>query len=238
MSAIQQREEPAETPEVDIAPQARMCLAGVARLQGDWGLHMVADVLRGSEKKRVVDVGLDELSIHGLLDCLTRAKILAMLRELLDAGLICRGAHDCVGLTPLGTAVMLEKRPLPTHVARALETAHREARAPHSSTKYNVRSPSVQQTLMGLRRGQSPWAIAKSRDLAHSTIVDHLLCLAAHGERFDLTPHLDVLLLEELRRKAAGWKPGDPLTPVRDALDEEECPWDRLKLHLVQIFRE
>ena len=39
----------------DITDIARKCLAGVARMQGEWGLHMIADVLRGSEKKRVVD---------------------------------------------------------------------------------------------------------------------------------------------------------------------------------------
>ncbi len=222
----------------DIALQTRQCLSAVARLQGDWGLHMVADVLRGSEKKRVIDAGLDELSVHGLLDTLTRAKILALLDTLLDAGLICRGAHNCVGLTPLGTAVMLEKRTLPAELARALETARRQARQPHSSTEYDVHSPTVQDTLSRLRRGQSPRAIAECRGLAVSTIIDHMLALAAVGERYDLTPHLDACLLDELRQKAPTWKPGDRLTPIREALDEDECDWDRLKIHLVQVFRE
>ena len=64
------------------------------------------------------------------------------------------------------------------------------------------------------------------------------MCLAARGERFDLTPHLDVVFLEELRQKAAGWKPGDAVSPIRDTLDEEECDWTKLKIHLVQVFRE
>ena len=58
------------------------------------------------------------------------------------------------------------------------------------------------------------------------------------AQRFDLTPHLDEEFLDEVRRKAKGWKPGNAVSTVRDALDEAESDWEELKIHLVAVFLE
>ena len=228
-----------EHSEGDISLQARKCLSGVARMQGKWGLHMIADVLRGSKRKKVCEYQLDNLSVHGLLAVLTQAKIVALLAALLKAGLILRDEHKCVYLSPLGTAVMLGKREL----SEALKSELIEARNAKSdsrppSERYDPDAWTVKQTLYALQAGRSPRDIAQVRNLSEATICNHIICLAAHGQSFDLTPHLDIRLLDELRQKAPAWKPGDPFTPIRDALDEEECDWTRLKIHLAQIFRE
>ena len=223
----------------DIETDVRKALSAVARLDGEWGAHMIADVLTGSERKKVVENDLDELSVHGIIDDLSKMKVVAMLEVLVDRRLLRRANHKCLRLTAAGTAVMLKKRKL-THKTRiAVAEAQKTTKSyPDITERYSLDSPTIKKTLHQLRAGRHPRMIARSRDLAESTISDHIMFLAALGESFDLTPHLDVELLEELRRKAPGWKPGDAMTPIRESLVEDECDWAKLKLHLVQVFRE
>lgn len=92
----------------------------------------------------------------------------------------------------------------------------------------------LQQTLFMLQRGHHPRDIAKMRNRTEGTILNHVMTLAARGRDFDLTPHLDASLLEELRQKVDGWRPGDPLGPIKETLDGE-CDLYDLKIHLVEI---
>ncbi len=228
--------EGAEPPDIDTV--ARMILSGVARMEEEWGAHKIAAVLCGSEASWLVQKGLDELSVHGLLDHLAQLNVIAMLGALEDQGLIRRGPHKTLKLTLTGSAVMMGKRELSEVTRTLLKKARiiRTYRRP--AERYDVNSPTARKTLNMLRSGLSPRMIAEKRDLVESTVADHLLAMADHGERFDLTRHLDVELLEELREKAAGWQPGDAIKPIREALDEEECDWARLKIHLIQVSRE
>ncbi len=223
----------------DIDRDVRKALSAVAHLDGQWGAHMVADVLIGSERKKVVDNDLDELSVHGIIDDLSKMKVVAMLEVLVDHRLLRRASYKCLRLTAAGTSVMLGKRRLAKKTHAAVAKAQSMTKSnPDITERYSLDSPTIKKTLRHLRAGRHPRMIARSRGLAESTISDHIMALAAHGESFDLTPHLDVEFLEELRRKAPGWKPGDAMTPIRDSLVEDECDWAKLKLHLVQVFRE
>lgn len=133
---------------------------------------------------------------------------------------------------------MVSKRELASETKALLRKARSVSGIRPPAERYGLRSSTVHETFRLLRRGLSPRMIAEKRDLEESTVADHLMALADRGVDFDLSRHLDVCLLEELRDKAAGWKPGDPLIPVRESLDEEECDWAKLKLHLIQVCRE
>lgn len=233
-SAPQEHE--SESP--DIKTEARMLLSGVARMEGDWGAHKIASVLCGSDAQWLLDEGLAELSVHGLFDHLAQLNVIAMLGALEEQELIRRGPFKTLTLTLSGRAVMMDKRELSGETKTSLQKARSIRSFRRPAEKYEVDSRTARKTLQMLRSGLSPRVIAEKRGLKPTTIADHLMALADHGVRFDLTRHLDVGLLEKLREKAAGWQPGDPLTPVREALDEEECDWARLKLHLIQVSRE
>ena len=51
---------------VNVTEEARKILSCVYRLRGRYGIKTVIDVLRGSKKKRIVELGLDKLSTHGI----------------------------------------------------------------------------------------------------------------------------------------------------------------------------
>ncbi len=222
----------------DIETEVRMLLSAVARMEGEWGAHKIAVVVCGGEREWLFDEGLDELSVYGLLSHLAQLKVIAMLGALEDQQLVRRGEHKTLELTLSGTAVMLNRRELTAESRRLLEKARSVSGVRRPAERYGEDSPTLDKTLNMLRSGLSPEIIATKREVELSTIGDHLMTLADRGVRFELRPHLDAGLLAELRDKAADWRPGDTLTPVREALDEEECDWGRLKLHLIQVFWE
>lgn len=70
--ALRQTKEERLEESPDIETEARMILSAVARMEGDWGAHKIAGVLCGSEARWLIDEGLNELSVYGLLDYLGR----------------------------------------------------------------------------------------------------------------------------------------------------------------------
>ncbi len=225
-----------ETPNIET--EVRMILSAVARMEGQWGAHKIAAVLCGAEQQWLVEEGLDELSVYGLLSHLSQLKVIAMLGALEEQGLVRRGPYKTLELTLSGGAVMTSKRSLSAEAMELLQKARSVRGIRRPGERYGDDSPTIAKTVKLLERGLSPAAIARRRDMEPSTIADHLLVLADRGEYFELSDHLDEALLDELRDKAPGWRPGDALTPIREALDEEECDWARLKLHLIEVSRQ
>lgn len=76
--------------EVDITREAQMILSCVRRIQDKLGytvgINMIGNVLRGSRNKRLLELGLDEVSTYGLLKDRTRSDIHAMIDHLEGEG--------------------------------------------------------------------------------------------------------------------------------------------------------
>lgn len=90
----------------------RQLLSGIARLQGRFGVGMVAEVLAGSENEKTLRWQLEQLSIFGLLRSQTIKRIIAMLHRLMEAGLARQRNPDgerfrpVIELTVAGVSVM------------------------------------------------------------------------------------------------------------------------------------
>lgn len=72
--------------DVEITREAQMILSCVKRIQDklgyNVGVNMIGNVLRGSQNKRLLELGLNELSTYGLLKKRTRSEIHAMVDHL------------------------------------------------------------------------------------------------------------------------------------------------------------
>ncbi|HHH30311.1 MAG TPA: ATP-dependent DNA helicase RecQ [Polyangiaceae bacterium] len=92
----------------------RKALAGVARLRRRAGLRALAASLKGKETQRVRQLGLTELSTHGILGNYSEAWILVLLRRLMTAALVDVTANDypVPYLTRTGIAVMKGDEPV------------------------------------------------------------------------------------------------------------------------------
>ena len=101
----------------------RQLLSGVARLQGKFGVNVVAEVLAGSDSEKTTRWGFDRLSVFGLLKAHPIKRIVAMLHRLMESGLARQRDPDGVRfrpvmeLTAVGVAVMKGTQLPPTSLA-------------------------------------------------------------------------------------------------------------------------
>ena len=96
----------------DLITLVRQLLSAVARLNGKFGVGVVAEVLIGSQNEKMQRWGFDQLSVFGLLRAQSGKRVIAMLHRLMEAGLARQRDPDgvkfrpVVELTATGVAVM------------------------------------------------------------------------------------------------------------------------------------
>ena len=96
---------------VDITREAQMILSCVKRIHDKLGYHVgiavVVRVLHGSKDKKLLQLGLDELSTYGLMKTTGRAEIRAMADHLEGLGyLLTESEHQTLRLTPKAPQVL------------------------------------------------------------------------------------------------------------------------------------
>lgn len=103
----------------ELTTLVRKILSAIARMNGKFGVGMVAEVLKGEESERAARWGLQNLSVFGLLRELPTKRIMAMIYRVIDAGLAQqRNPPGVVGrpvveLTGPGVSVMKAQEPPP-----------------------------------------------------------------------------------------------------------------------------
>jgi ATP-dependent DNA helicase RecQ len=101
----------------------RQMLSAVARLNGKFGVGVVAEVLAGIETERTLRWEFQKLSVFGLLKAHGSKRIVAMLHRLMEAGLARQKDPDGVKFRPVmeltaaGIAVMKAQQPPPSPLA-------------------------------------------------------------------------------------------------------------------------
>lgn len=127
----------------------RKALAGVARLKRRAGLRALAASLKGKETQRVRQLGLNELSTHGILSDHSEAWILVLLRRLMTAALVDVTATDypVPYLTRAGIAVMKGDEPV-----RVLPPSEGKGRK-RSSTRRAARGATAEELPDGFDHG-------------------------------------------------------------------------------------
>jgi ATP-dependent DNA helicase RecQ len=89
-------------------------LSCVARMRGRFGKQRVAQVLMGSRAREVTNLGLDQLSTHGLLRDRGRDEVLELLQACIDAGYVTvvGSEYPLVELTEAGHEAVRGRRDL------------------------------------------------------------------------------------------------------------------------------
>jgi len=101
--------------EVDITREAQMILSCIKRIYDklgyNVGINMIGNVLRGSKSKRILELGLQELSTYGLLKDHTRSDIHAMIDHLeAEDYLQVEQEFQTLELTPLAAQVLYHSK--------------------------------------------------------------------------------------------------------------------------------
>ena len=119
---------------VDITREAQMILSCVKRIYDKLGYHVgisvVARVLQGSKEKKLLQLGLDDLSTYGLMKTTGRTEIRAMADHLEGLGyLLTESEHQTVRLTPKAFQVLYRGQTVQMLVQKEQEVLARPAAA-------------------------------------------------------------------------------------------------------------
>jgi ATP-dependent DNA helicase RecQ len=111
----------------------RIVLSGIKRMHGRFGKMMIAQMLGGSQNKKVQQWKLNRLSTYGMLSALKQPELSDLLDAVIAAGMASQVEVDdrrpTVQLTEFGEEVMHARQPIPPSLNLSFPLAKRLARA-------------------------------------------------------------------------------------------------------------
>lgn len=122
IAKLKQSTQPATRPAIDYDQESysrgiRIILSGIARMHGRFGKAMIAQMLGGSNNKKIQQWKLNRLSTYGMLGGLKQPQLIELIDHLIEAGLASQTEVDdrrpTVKLTADGEAVMRASQPIP-----------------------------------------------------------------------------------------------------------------------------
>ncbi|MFK8242903.1 MULTISPECIES: DNA helicase RecQ [unclassified Facklamia] len=96
----------------DITKEAQIILSTVARLKYAFGMTMVANVVKGSRDKKIVENNLNQLSTYGLMKEYSLGQIKDMISLLVANQYLAVTEHKGLMLTPLARQILLGEQQL------------------------------------------------------------------------------------------------------------------------------
>ena len=122
--------------QVDITRQAQMILSCIKRVQGKLGYYvgagLIMQVLTASREKRLLELGLDELSTYGLMKGTDKKTLRAYLDAMERAGVVTtESLHKTLRFTPLSGEVLFHGKTV--SMTQAVEAAAPRKAAAHSA---------------------------------------------------------------------------------------------------------
>jgi ATP-dependent DNA helicase RecQ len=102
---------------VDISVEAQKIVSCVFRLKQrgrTYGKTMIVNILRGSRNEKIISLGLDTLSVYGIMADTDTRRVRSILDHLIDQGYLRleEGEYPVVDSAPRSREIITEKRPL------------------------------------------------------------------------------------------------------------------------------
>lgn len=107
----------------DITVEAQKIFSCVLRMKERYGTSLIADVLKGSQSKKVLQLGFNQLSTYGLLPNQTAQDIKDRINSLIATGYLAltEGEYPVVKLTPHGMAVLKNQATVQQKIAKKVQ---------------------------------------------------------------------------------------------------------------------
>ena len=127
----------ADMEEFDATIITQKMLSAVIRTEERFGVSYVADVLRGSRAKRVIETGHDKLSVYGIARDFSKDEITSISRQLVDEGLLAKekGEYPTLSVTASGREFLQSRATL--RLTRKKESAPERKRSADSHLDYD-----------------------------------------------------------------------------------------------------
>ena len=127
----------ADMEEFDATIITQKMLSAVIRTEERFGVSYVADVLRGSRAKRVIETGHDKLSVYGIARDFSKDEITSISRQLVDEGLLAKekGEYPTLSVTASGREFLQSRATL--RLTQKKESRAERKRSVDSSLDYD-----------------------------------------------------------------------------------------------------
>ncbi len=125
--------------EFDATIIAQKVLSAIIKTDQRWGIAHISAVLLGSKRKRVLEMGHDNLSVHGIVNDFDRNQIRDIAAQLVGEGLIYQNSHEysTLGVTDKGWKFLKERQSLTLSRPKRTERLRR-ARSTRSDIANNA----------------------------------------------------------------------------------------------------
>ena len=112
---------------VDITVEAQKIVSCVYRVNNtgrSYGRSMIADILNGSKRERVLSLGFDKLSTYGIMTDMTQKRIVSIIDFLAQNGWleICHDEYSVVKTTPKSAEIVKNRIPIEMKLPKEQET--------------------------------------------------------------------------------------------------------------------
>jgi uncharacterized protein YpbB len=153
-------------------------LDAVRRLKWGVGREKLAQILKGSRAKDMLQFNYDQTTYYGRLAVFSLQEIEGLIGQLVEQGhlKVIGGERPVLSLTPQGEAVLKARAPIPLRLPRIVRPEaidHKRAERQAGGT--------VELTAQMFAQGLTPAQIAHQRGLSESTIYTHLAQLIGKG---------------------------------------------------------
>ncbi|HHO48349.1 MAG TPA: DNA helicase RecQ [Desulfobacteraceae bacterium] len=194
---------------LDVTEDARKALSCVYRVGQRFGMGHVMDVLLGSSKERVLQLGHNRLSTYGIGTDQSREYWGSLLRHLVHQGFLSQevGDFSVLKLTPSSWPLLRGEQTLT--MARLRVKAEAPRKTPRGKTGHIDANPELFEQLRALRKkmadqaGAPPYIIFSDKALAEMAAqipTDKTAFLAIHGVGFAKLEKYGDVFLNEIKR--------------------------------------
>lgn len=163
--------------------RVRKLLACAKRMKGRFGKTVLAQTLRGSAAKNIIQAKLNELTTYGLLNDLRQEDILLYIDALVksDCLRVNAGEFPTIHITELGERVMREQQEIT--LVLPPRACHEDTQVEIESTQPGTATRTMLESYHYYKEGLHVREIAQRRNLTTGTVEEHLIgCLRAGFE--------------------------------------------------------
>lgn len=207
---------------------AQKILSCVYRLEQRFGSRYLIDVLRGSKSKQIQSRGHDALSTYGIMSDCDEEELSCLIEALIREGLLLRttGEYPIIQWTAQSRQALRPDAKVMLPIKKRMRSTFDPASFAREESKGRERkergqtSSSSDTSFELFSQGLSLEEVAKQRNLAYSTIVEHLVEQMRAGKTVDIhriVPKELFLKIEEAISRIGGNK----LLPIKQALPDE-----------------
>ena len=200
---------------------AQKVISCVYRVGERFGASHVGRVLSGSRSQRIIDLGHDKLSTHGLLANMPNSEITDVVNQLIAADHLQKsGEYNVIGITPSGHQI-LKGQLTPTLYNSQSTTQSQSSSSNASGRKSSKMTPARTMANELFANGKSIEDVAAAIDRKPATVSTYLSEYIFDNQITDPSPWVASKRASEIVQAANKADSLERLAPIRDILGDQ-----------------